>query len=841
MPKEGDDSPIGEQSARDASYSSIQSEMSDLMSRLQAPHASEVPDVPTVPEAPEEVGEDEGMLEYLKKPPPPSNIWDKMPPPVRVVRAKATGVDWRRAIGCNRRTATRILFPLMGGLLLLAIVLSLSSKGSVRSQLLSATPATAPKRKAAAVDSVELPPKGFKKVDLSDDGFSHDGRDGEEEVEEEEDDDEEPKGKEKEKKGKEKPVPKPAPKEKPQERGPLPKAEPHLGSEPSFTTRQLVKPATENSNEPDPVQVDPAFDTPLRIEEEAEGPAEEEATDAEEAPAAAPKLGGLSLPLISGDFLKSVMMGTAGKDELASGVGNLPTSGFTTGAATAATQGATDGTPTTATPAPAGPALDRVPQCTKAKSEAVHRTWPAHPQMPSFKNDICGDHQLRIDLNAAMRRRVPGDPPGYVAPPVVHPVGARPHISRVGSPQSIPRRLPPGKTLHPQTIRAGLHFNKPAGKAGAKAGIKPGLHKAGVHKPGLHKPVAHKGPLHGGARKGKGHRRLLEADLGGARETLDMLAHPGQGQPHRQLLGEPIKVPNVALNSEEWKELNWFRRNEHVTPQDINLFSGDADTNTSLVHAVVHLLKEHTDEKHSCHKRGQLCGAAGKHAGLNWCTGVLGACAVVGNGRSLHGKLHGEAIDKHDTIIRIGHVPITGYAPDVGQRTTITHQRNACFYPSTIESCKTQDFDVAEKWFHKERYPVPLIWHAQPLFGAPPVWVVDGKKPAFTTESMTRSDAAEALYKMLEPWVIRQGQAVVRGKQSPLMPSNGFKVVMALLSSGLCSRIDAYGFTHDGVDHYYDVSGPAHMPTAGMSSYNVAGLEYFVLRVANAQGMVCLM
>ncbi|XP_035870599.1 CMP-N-acetylneuraminate-beta-galactosamide-alpha-2,3-sialyltransferase 4 isoform X1 [Phyllostomus discolor] len=53
-------------------------------------------------------------------------------------------------------------------------------------------------------------------------------------------------------------------------------------------------------------------------------------------------------------------------------------------------------------------------------------------------------------------------------------------------------------------------------------------------------------------------------------------------------------------------------------------------------------------------------------------------CVVVGNGHRLRNSSLGEAIDKHDMVIRLNNAPVSGYEGDVGSKTTMR-----LFYPES--------------------------------------------------------------------------------------------------------------------------------------------------------------
>jgi hypothetical protein len=69
--------------------------------------------------------------------------------------------------------------------------------------------------------------------------------------------------------------------------------------------------------------------------------------------------------------------------------------------------------------------------------------------------------------------------------------------------------------------------------------------------------------------------------------------------------------------------------------------------------------------------------------------------------------------------------------------------------------------------------------------------------------------------------------------------SNGFEMVLGVLSSGLCSRVDLYGFSAQGNGKYF-VDPESKNLGAQMLFKHVAGLEHWFYREAMARGMLCI-
>eukprot|EP00899_Mesostigma_viride_P006754 jgi/Mesvir1/1607/Mv14570-RA.1 len=121
--------------------------------------------------------------------------------------------------------------------------------------------------------------------------------------------------------------------------------------------------------------------------------------------------------------------------------------------------------------------------------------------------------------------------------------------------------------------------------------------------------------------------------------------------------------------------------------------------------------------------------------------------------------------------------------------------------------------------------------------GAPVMRMV----PFARIDALSNSTTARDIYRMLEPYVVRRGHA--REQEGfTLKPTNGLLLVTTLLLSNLCTGLDLYGFSEDGMGHYFRGSaGSVHRSAdSGMAPFHVAGLEYYVYRLLQANGMICL-
>jgi hypothetical protein len=82
-------------------------------------------------------------------------------------------------------------------------------------------------------------------------------------------------------------------------------------------------------------------------------------------------------------------------------------------------------------------------------------------------------------------------------------------------------------------------------------------------------------------------------------------------------------------------------------------------------------------------------------------------------------------------------------------------------------------------------------------------------------------EAAYYLYK-------KENKKISRGAAS-----GGFKLAGDILASGLCTRVDLYGYSSEGAGKYFNLGKT-------MSSIHLMGLENFIYRVAQEQEMMCV-
>eukprot|EP00899_Mesostigma_viride_P024154 jgi/Mesvir1/4923/Mv14588-RA.1 len=256
---------------------------------------------------------------------------------------------------------------------------------------------------------------------------------------------------------------------------------------------------------------------------------------------------------------------------------------------------------------------------------------------------------------------------------------------------------------------------------------------------------------------------------------------------------------------------------------------GDSPEHADAVAAVEDVFRP---GRYPCAKRDQACGEMGRSVGLQLSPGSLGTCALIALGRNLLHAAHGAAIDAHDTVIRMGYTPVKGYEKHVGSRTDVLFLRFIVHNKELGRQPGTDVWGVAEEHtpskfylFHDRNMPQPVgMYHGLPYLN---MYAISGSR------------GHEKLYEHLAEYIGYNKQSPV--PRDELKPTNGLKLVSLLQQSGLCTRLDLYGFTQHGVGHYFDgVSISNNDASSAMLWNHVAGLEYYAYQVAMANGRLCM-
>eukprot|EP00899_Mesostigma_viride_P016326 jgi/Mesvir1/24695/Mv21980-RA.1 len=280
----------------------------------------------------------------------------------------------------------------------------------------------------------------------------------------------------------------------------------------------------------------------------------------------------------------------------------------------------------------------------------------------------------------------------------------------------------------------------------------------------------------------------------------------------------------------------------------------------------------------SCDAVRDGCGPQGRHSlGMDLHDGSLGRCALVGPSVLVLGKEYGAEIDAHDTVIRMGGLPVVAYSGHVGRKTDIVllpgsgegsltgagierlHARLAGAHPrlywiatpaakgptsaglnDTAGVAKDEDAKggASTDGPSQGMGPGPGTTSTeeggtQPVQGRGR----DPLLPVVTDATLTsEGERGVQLYELLGRRAVNhKGREL--GADDSIYPSLYFQRLVALLQSRLCESIDLYGFA--------GVHGPDYTFVGGardgrrVASY-VAGLEYFVYQLAMANDLLCL-
>mmetsp|Transcript_7189 Transcript_7189/g.18457 ORF Transcript_7189/g.18457 Transcript_7189/m.18457 type:complete len:483 (-) Transcript_7189:19-1467(-) len=194
--------------------------------------------------------------------------------------------------------------------------------------------------------------------------------------------------------------------------------------------------------------------------------------------------------------------------------------------------------------------------------------------------------------------------------------------------------------------------------------------------------------------------------------------------------------------------------------------------------------------------------------------GELGSCAVVAVGDNVIKKGRGAEIDAHDTVFRYNS-PMKAFKKDVGGKSDVMYWKmrsNEKDYGQ--EGQRASRFYMWKDASKFMEFGKPADWAANTFRGLPLLW------PNPPAESQKLWLGIYQKYK--------EDRKLSRGT-----PAGGFKFASDVLSSGLCKRVDLYGYTAQGSGKYFKRASL-------MKSVHISGLEHWVYREAQSMGMLCL-
>eukprot|EP00899_Mesostigma_viride_P008268 jgi/Mesvir1/17442/Mv08719-RA.1 len=185
--------------------------------------------------------------------------------------------------------------------------------------------------------------------------------------------------------------------------------------------------------------------------------------------------------------------------------------------------------------------------------------------------------------------------------------------------------------------------------------------------------------------------------------------------------------------------------------------------------------------------------------------GSLGTCAIVGNSANLMKSRRGPEIDAHDTVFR--------YNAPVGDRLAAHLGKKSSVIFLKINYLEAMGSGQAE-------YAYGLLSAMEKNVYNQTVWTINGRHAFLRGRDAWRlAQQRAALYDFVQP-----------GRKKK--PSGGFVLITNIKASGLCTRVDLYGFSGD--------QGYKYFQRRRVSKHHNMEFEHAVLRRLQAMGQVCV-
>ena len=174
----------------------------------------------------------------------------------------------------------------------------------------------------------------------------------------------------------------------------------------------------------------------------------------------------------------------------------------------------------------------------------------------------------------------------------------------------------------------------------------------------------------------------------------------------------------------------------------------------------------------------------------NISSGSWGSCALIGLADTMLKSRKGREIDAHDTVIRLGELPLRGYEAHIGTKTDITWARR--------RAKMSQQGKIAQDRRHVKLY----IGHDNGVPDMPLLKVFDYVLEKSVTKDLNFSKGfASYFYELFED---KNWKKWNTGKKKKRAPSTGFRDALLLIFSGFCKRTDLYGFSYNCGGAYYN-------------------------------------
>lgn len=226
------------------------------------------------------------------------------------------------------------------------------------------------------------------------------------------------------------------------------------------------------------------------------------------------------------------------------------------------------------------------------------------------------------------------------------------------------------------------------------------------------------------------------------------------------------------------------------------------------------IVEKALEEEDSCRFTFQKCsfGLVGPYS--------LGRCAVVGLSDSLGNQ--GSEIDSHDTVFRIGFLPIERYKLRAGLKTNFTICRG---YQKEIKSCfLPMPIDVYGRSPTLKLYPTGEYGS---IIAFKSLQDLDSHSIDIISSGASRSTSAIVSTKSKLPF-----GSLSKGYRR----SSGFALVYFILSSKICRTVTVFGFSRERKNSHYfnDIEGgfrgvapvdAIHSPRFEVQLYEILGVE----------------
>jgi len=207
--------------------------------------------------------------------------------------------------------------------------------------------------------------------------------------------------------------------------------------------------------------------------------------------------------------------------------------------------------------------------------------------------------------------------------------------------------------------------------------------------------------------------------------------------------------------------------------------------------------------------------------------GDLGSCAFVALSARLNMSCYGEFIDSHDTVIRMGAAPTKGFENLVGRKRSITFLRGACADGN------------------KDKHILGLDEETDQFYLAMGFWCPESIRKALPNAQKVQAiHHSKYFWDTLKKWlnVPRHAAKFSQTFQTEVLATGGMKMLISLVSSGLCTSVSAFGFGTGFETYYFDSPRfvPKYQKLGHVRADHSMQMETFAFKVAMRNNQLCL-